>query len=186
MASTDSYCEVVEYHHYHPPGVRRVLASGTSAFIGEVDDTTILKFTLRAGGDPFSLRHEHELLKIVGPHERIIAVAEGLTENGLYLERASHGSLFTFQGETPQDAISLQKRIMWCFEVAEAVVHAHSKNQFLPILTTGTLSSVSPPATYPKHAVPLTRYHDCPSEPFRLASYAGKAQLFIQIEPSTS
>jgi len=43
--------EVVEYHHYCSPGVRRVLASRTSAFIGEVDDSTILEYPVEPGAE---------------------------------------------------------------------------------------------------------------------------------------
>lgn len=38
--------QVVGYHFYCPAGVRRDLACGSSAFIGEVNDSTILKYPL--------------------------------------------------------------------------------------------------------------------------------------------
>ncbi|KND86423.1 putative serine/threonine-protein kinase/receptor [Tolypocladium ophioglossoides CBS 100239] len=77
--------EVVEYHQYFPHGLHHVLASGTSAFIGEVDGLTILKYPLEPGGDMSRLKHEHQLLDIIGHHTRIIA-HKGLTDDGLYLE----------------------------------------------------------------------------------------------------
>ncbi len=43
-ASDDA--DAVIYRHYHPPGVKRVIASGSSAFIGEVDESTVLKYLL--------------------------------------------------------------------------------------------------------------------------------------------
>lgn len=118
--------EVVEYHHYCPPGVRRVLASGTSAFIGEVDDLTILKYPLEPGGDMTRLEIEHKIMDIIGHHPRIIA-QKGFTEAGLYLERAVNGTIFNFLTETKHHDISLQQRIAWCREVVEAVEHVHSK-----------------------------------------------------------
>ncbi|KAF7590394.1 hypothetical protein BBP40_002895 [Aspergillus hancockii] len=58
------------YQRYKPPGVKRVIASGSSAFVGEVDETTVLNFTLAPGGDMSRLEVERKLLDIVGPHER--------------------------------------------------------------------------------------------------------------------
>ncbi|TWU77384.1 hypothetical protein ED733_006057 [Metarhizium rileyi] len=118
--------DVVEYHHYHPHGVRRVLASGTSAFIGEVDSLTILKYPLKQGGDSTRLELEHKILDIVGHHPHVIA-QKGFTEAGLYLERATNGTIFQFLTETKRRDISLQQRIAWCREVAEAIEHVHSK-----------------------------------------------------------
>ncbi|KFY14107.1 hypothetical protein V492_02848 [Pseudogymnoascus sp. VKM F-4246] len=54
--------EIIEYHQYCPPGVQRVLASGTSAWIGEVDESTVLKYPLSPGGDMSRLQLEYEIL----------------------------------------------------------------------------------------------------------------------------
>ncbi|PNY23532.1 Serine/threonine protein kinase [Tolypocladium capitatum] len=59
-----NHLEVVEFRHYCPTRVHRVLASGTSAFIGEVDDSTILTYTLEPGSGLSRLRHEDQLLYI--------------------------------------------------------------------------------------------------------------------------
>ncbi|PFH57319.1 hypothetical protein XA68_15232 [Ophiocordyceps unilateralis] len=121
--------EVVHYHHYRPPGVLKILESGNSAFIGEVDDFTVLKYPLEPGDDLASLEHEHQLLKIVGPHERIIALAkQGFTNDGLYLERASNGALQNFISGAKHHEISIQQRIAWCLEITEAVAYTHNKN----------------------------------------------------------
>ncbi|RCI09700.1 hypothetical protein L249_3977 [Ophiocordyceps polyrhachis-furcata BCC 54312] len=129
MSSAVPDYEVVEYHYYYPRGVLDILASGTSAFIGEVNDSTILKYPLEQGGDLSRIEHEYKLLKIIGPHERIIAITEqGLTNDGLYLERASNGTLLDFMSESREHALSLRKRIAWCREVVEAVAYVHSKN----------------------------------------------------------
>ncbi|KAJ6438870.1 ABC transporter CDR4 [Purpureocillium lavendulum] len=121
---------VIKYHHYNPPGVRRVLASGTSAFIGEVDGKTILKYPLERGGDLSSLEHEHRLLQIVGPHQRSISIAkQGLTGDRLYLERASEGSLLdVINDSSNMKSVSLDTRLAWCLELVEAVAYVHSKN----------------------------------------------------------
>ncbi|KAM3426053.1 hypothetical protein MY4824_010113 [Beauveria thailandica] len=126
MSSTRPELEVVEYHHYFPHGVYRILASGTSAFIGQVDDSTVLKYPLERFGDASRLEHEHQLLHIVGHHDRIIA-QKGLTGDGLYLEYAANGSILDFLLEPEHATITLQQRVTWCREVVEAVVHVHSK-----------------------------------------------------------
>lgn len=43
--------DVKIYRHYCPPGVKRVIASGSSAFIGEVDESTVLNYPLEPSGD---------------------------------------------------------------------------------------------------------------------------------------
>ncbi|KJZ71538.1 hypothetical protein HIM_09076 [Hirsutella minnesotensis 3608] len=118
--------EVIEYHYYYPPGVHRILASGTSAFIGQVDESTVLKYTLERGGDSSRLEHEHRLLNIIGHHEHVIA-HKGLTPDGLYLEYAENGSLLEFITKAKHAPASLQQRIRWCREIIEAVEHIHSK-----------------------------------------------------------
>lgn len=89
--SNDKGPSVAIYQHYCPAGVKRVLASGGSAFIGEVDDSTVFKYPLAPGGDMTRLEAEKKLLEIIGPHERIIA-CKGFTDGGIYLERAINGN----------------------------------------------------------------------------------------------
>lgn len=87
--------EIVEYHHYLPPGVRRILASGSSAFIGLVNNSTVLKYTHELGGDRTRLEIEHQILTTVGKHPGIIA-QKGLSNQGLYLERAVNGTMYWY------------------------------------------------------------------------------------------
>jgi hypothetical protein len=117
--------EVVEYHYYCPKGVQRVLACGTSAFIGEVDTSTVLKYSLEPGGDMSRLKHEHKILSLVGQHPRIIA-QKGFTDAGLYLERAANETVFKYLTESDHTP-TLKQRVSWCREVTEAVDHIHSK-----------------------------------------------------------
>ncbi|RMD40005.1 hypothetical protein DV735_g5126, partial [Chaetothyriales sp. CBS 134920] len=118
--------EVVEYKFYCPPKVRRVLACGTSAFIGEVDDSTILKYPLEPGGDMTRLELEHRILTIVGQHPRIIA-HKGLTDVGLFLERATNGTVLGYLTDSNHSGVSLQQRLAWCRQITEAVDHIHTK-----------------------------------------------------------
>ncbi|KAF2240337.1 kinase-like protein [Trematosphaeria pertusa] len=119
--------EVVVYRQYCPAGVQRVLAFGTSAFIGEVDGSTVLKYPLEPGGDMSHLKHEHKILKILGRHPRIVA-HKGLTDAGLYLERAANETIYKYLVESDRTPPSLRQRVTWCREVAEAVEHIHSKS----------------------------------------------------------
>lgn len=119
--------EIVEYHHYFPPGVRRILASGSSAFIGLVDDSTVLKYTLEPGGDRTRLEIEHQILTTVGKHPNIIA-QKGLTDQGLYLERAVNGTIYWYLADSGYPAPTVQQRLTWCLELVQAVEHVHSKS----------------------------------------------------------
>ncbi|RDA95351.1 hypothetical protein CP533_3447 [Ophiocordyceps camponoti-saundersi (nom. inval.)] len=123
-----SFMEPFAYpNQYWPNGVHKILACGSTAFIGKIDDFTVLKYP-RERGYLACIEHEHRLLEIVGSHERIIAIAgQGLTDCGLYLERASNGDLATFVLGSRQGDMSLRNRIAWCRELVEALVHVHSK-----------------------------------------------------------
>lgn len=100
--SSDKDDTVNVYQHYCPPGVKHVLASGSSAFIGEVDDSTVFKYPLAPGGDMTRLEVERKILGIVGPHKRIIALKSS-SDTGLYLERAVNGTLadYILESENP-------------------------------------------------------------------------------------
>lgn len=73
------------------------------------------------------LEHEYTILNIVGPHPRIIA-QKGFTDAGLYLERAANDTIYKYMAALEHPTPSLQQRIAWCREVAEAVEHVHSKS----------------------------------------------------------
>lgn len=120
------YEGAVVYQHYCPPGVKRVLASGSSAFVGEVDDSIVFKYPLSPGGDMTRLRVEGKLLEIIGPHERIIRL-ESFSDTGLYLEGAPNGNLASYMLESGQPAPSVEQRLAWCREAAEAVAQTHSR-----------------------------------------------------------
>lgn len=103
-----------------------MIACGTSAFIGEVDNTTILKYPLKPGGDRTRLELEHQILTVVGRHPGIVG-HKGLTETGLYLERAMNGTIADFLSASDHPEPSLQQRLAWCRELSEAVDHIHSR-----------------------------------------------------------
>jgi hypothetical protein len=123
--SDNNDSDVTIYQHYCPQGVKRVLASGSSAFIGEVDDSTVFKYPLAPGGEMDRLQVEGKLLEIVGQHERIIGL-KSISETGLYLERALNGTVADYildSGQSP----SLEQRLNWCREATEAVAWIHTR-----------------------------------------------------------
>jgi hypothetical protein len=118
--------ETVEYHQYCPPGVQRVIASGTSAWISVVDESTALKYALQPGGDTSRLEMEYKILTIVSEHPHVIRL-KSFSEVRLYLERAVNGTLYKYLAETDHPTISIQQRLLWCRELTLAVVHVHSR-----------------------------------------------------------
>ncbi|KXH61485.1 hypothetical protein CSAL01_13376 [Colletotrichum salicis] len=118
--------DVTIYRQYCPPGVKRVIASGSSAFIGEVDDYTVFKYPLAPNGDMSRLEVERKLLEIVGPHARIIQLKD-TSDTGLYLERAINGTLADHILETANPPPSMRTRLAWCREAAEAVSRVHDR-----------------------------------------------------------
>ncbi|PYH39693.1 kinase-like protein [Aspergillus neoniger CBS 115656] len=122
--------EVKEYQEYCPPGVKRVIASGGSAWIGEVYVTTVLEYPhAPEDTDTSRLETERRLLEIVGPHEHIIKVKRCTDNRWLYLERAINGNLddYYLRPAHPHPPPSLEQRLTWCQEIAEAVTWVHSR-----------------------------------------------------------
>ncbi|RDA82951.1 hypothetical protein CP532_0863 [Ophiocordyceps camponoti-leonardi (nom. inval.)] len=113
---------------YFPPGVHKIL-DHRGFFFGQVDDSTVLKYPscpLDEDDDISRLKQEHLLLAIIGRHPRVIA-CKGMTENGLLLELVENGNMSKYISESKQPVPSVQQRITWCREIAEAVEHVHSK-----------------------------------------------------------
>ncbi|RMZ71443.1 serine threonine kinase [Pyrenophora seminiperda CCB06] len=123
--SNDSEPTVTHYSQYYPQGVKRVLTSGGSAFIGEIDDSTVFKYSLAPGVEVNRLEAERKILEIVGRHERIIAL-KGFSEEGIYLERAVNGTIADYILD-PDRSPSLRQRLLWCRELAEAIVWIHAR-----------------------------------------------------------
>lgn len=106
--------------------MKRILASGTSVFVGEVDASTILEYPFKPGGDISRLDLEYKILNILGQHPRIIGY-KGVTASGLFLERAANGIIYTYLTGSGQPTPFLQQRVAWCREVTEAVDYVHLK-----------------------------------------------------------
>ena len=84
--------DIVVYRQSCPSGVKRVLATGGSAYIGEVDESTVVKYPLAPNRDMNRLEVERKLLEIIGLHPRIIGM-KSFSNKGLNLERAVNETL---------------------------------------------------------------------------------------------
>lgn len=124
--------EIVVYRYYYPPPVKEILASGSYAFIGLVDETTVLKYPLDKNDDMERLKAEYEMLKAVGPHPGVIAQL-GFTSDGLYLERAQE-SIYSFltavdhAASSSSSSVSVQQRLTWSIQLAQAIRHVHASS----------------------------------------------------------
>lgn len=109
---------------YTPPRVKRLInPSGGSCNIGEIDDTTVLKYP-RMRKDMKRVQIEAKMLAVLGPHPRI-AQSKGLTDDGLLLEFMPNGNVYDYLSTHPD--VSLDRRLAWCVQAAEAVTCIHSR-----------------------------------------------------------
>lgn len=119
-----SHITYVELKRYIPPAVNSVITIGSSSWIGEVDDSTVLKYPHDRGVETDRFQTEYKILTVLGQNLRIIRL-KGYTDDGLYLERAVNGDIHEYL--THNATISLQQRLTWCRQAAEAVAYAHLK-----------------------------------------------------------
>ncbi|KAK3305952.1 kinase-like domain-containing protein [Chaetomium strumarium] len=116
--TNDEHTTVRHYYQYSPPGVKRVIKSGSSAWIGEVDDSAVLKYPLAASENLELLEAERKMLEAIPPHKNILGF-KGSTDAGIYLERAPNGTVAEYILDSGKP-LSLQQRLAWCRETAEA------------------------------------------------------------------
>jgi hypothetical protein len=57
-------------HRYLPPTVKRIIARGGDCWIGEVDDTTVLKYPQTQEKTQWGLQIEAKMFEILGSHPR--------------------------------------------------------------------------------------------------------------------
>ncbi|KAJ5934441.1 hypothetical protein N7466_003988 [Penicillium verhagenii] len=119
-----SNVEIVHIRRYCPPGVSEIIDRGGGSFIGALDESAVLKYPC-IPGDNESIQTEGRLLEVIGSHPRIIAM-KGLTEHGLVLQRAPNGSLSDYLATQP--GISMDRKLLWCKQAAEAVSFIHEKH----------------------------------------------------------
>ncbi|KAF1842061.1 kinase-like protein [Cucurbitaria berberidis CBS 394.84] len=119
-----SHISYTTIHRYLPPTVKRIIARGGDCWIGEIDETTVLKYP-QVQGKPYpELQIEAKMLSVLGRHPRIVQ-SKGLTKDGLLLEFAPNGNLHDYLTANPDT--SLEQRVTWCMQATEAVRFIHSK-----------------------------------------------------------
>lgn len=114
----------METRLYLPPGVTKVITRDRDNFIDLIDETTVLKYPCIPDNTE-GLQIEAKLFEAIGSHPRIVA-CNGLTEHGLILQYAPNGNLKEYIACNP--TISLNQRLRWCRQAAEAVDYIHQKN----------------------------------------------------------
>ena len=118
-----SHITHVELRQHLPPGVKRIIAFGGGCWIGEVDETTVLKYP-HTDEEMKRVRIEAKILEVLGSHSRIVQ-SKGLTKDGLLLEFAPKGDIQEYFTANPD--VPLEQRLSWCVQAAEAVAYIHSK-----------------------------------------------------------
>ncbi|KAK4112599.1 kinase-like protein [Canariomyces notabilis] len=109
---------------YTPHRIKRLIdPSGGSCNIGEIDDTTVLKYP-RVKEDMKRVRIEAKMLEVLGSHPRIVQFT-GLTDDGLLLEFMPNGNVHDYLSAHPD--VPLHRRLAWCVQAAEAVAYIHSR-----------------------------------------------------------
>lgn len=108
---------------YFPDLVKHAITTGSSHYIGVVNDSTILKYP-HFKGTSAALCAESRILQQVGKHPRIIEV-KGEHDGSLLLEYAINGSLETYLQETQ---VPIREKIRIAKETAEGVAYAHQSN----------------------------------------------------------
>lgn len=113
---------------YFPQGVDKFLASGSSSFIGRLNEKMVLKYPRVVGEDWDRLVLEARIYKALGRHPRIIACF-GIDERGLKLEYAPKGTVRNLlRNSHPDGEIPLHTRLKYARQAAEAVAYMHTKN----------------------------------------------------------
>lgn len=117
--------------------MKRILATGSSAFVGEIDDNVVLKYPVAQRDEKRALERERriemearletesKILDIICPHPRIIQKIDYSAE-GLYLERGVNGTVAEYL-DSGKPLPSVQQRLSWCRKTAKAVAYIHSR-----------------------------------------------------------
>jgi serine/threonine protein kinase len=115
--------EAIYVEAHFPESVQYIITTGSSHYIGFVDESTVLKYP-HVKGPSHALDIEHAIYRQLGKHPRIIEF-KGKHQDGLLLEYAPSGSLETYIRERN---ITEDEKIRFARETAEGVAHAHEKD----------------------------------------------------------
>ncbi|KAI9848549.1 MAG: hypothetical protein M1837_007218 [Sclerophora amabilis] len=108
---------------YFPKGVQRIITTGSSHYIGLVNESTVLKYP-HFKGTSDALRIESKILQRLGKHPRIVEF-KGEHDDGVLIEYAPNGSLEQYLKETE---VPMKEKIRLAKEAAEGVAYVHQSN----------------------------------------------------------
>ena len=147
--------DIITYPWF-PRGVKNIIASGGSHFVGLVDDNTVLKYPQITSETPSGLdaakekihrilREEQELglyveeqiFRALGHHRRIVSF-KGKHEDGLLLEYMPNGSVVNFVQNADPSPL-MKERLKWASQAAEAVAYIHKKGVLHCDISVGNL-----------------------------------------------
>ena len=111
--------------YYCPPDVIAPCGVGGSCYIGRLTNDIVLKYPLTKNEWPIIMA-ESQMYEVLGSHSRILTCF-GLNEYGLKLKFAANGTVKEFIQSRPT-LLSTKRKLIWCRQLAEAIVYVHSKN----------------------------------------------------------
>jgi len=131
--------KIADVGPHFPPGVTHIIGHGSSCFVGLIDPQTVLKYPYFPD-DRSRIEVEHKLLQHAGRHRRIIESA-GLTESGLLLWHAVNGTLhdYILLQQHHGEQLSVAQRLRYCVQIAEGIVHLHSRSVYHGDLRPGNI-----------------------------------------------
>lgn len=102
------------------------MISRGSCHVGRLNDKTVLKYASDFNDPNYltSIKIEHRILQILGPHPRIIE-SKGLAEDGLILKYYPKGTLRDYIKNYPYE--TLDRRLEWCKQIVDTLLFVHSK-----------------------------------------------------------
>ena len=142
---------------WHPIGVKRIIATGSSNHVALVDDKTVLKFPVVPSneeaiftpkGQAFrrilrqnavqGLLVEEQILRTLGEHPRIISLKQKKHKDGLLIEYAPNGSVENYLRDVEHN-ILMDQRLKWALQTAEGLAYVHNRNVLHCDMSVGNL-----------------------------------------------
>ena len=114
--------------HWAPQGVLRFIGAGVTANLGLCGDGCVLKYA-RDKDDNHArqaLEVERQILLALGHHKRLVKYM-GTSTDGLLFRYEANGDIRQYLRKTPATSISIERRLHWARQAAEAVSLIHTR-----------------------------------------------------------
>lgn len=113
----------------YPTGVKRIIALGSSSFIGILeDDRKVLKYPKVAEEEWDRFVLESRIYVVLGRHSRIVGYY-GFDDRGIELDYMKMGSLRRYINDPDKYRHTTSKqKLKWCRQAAEALSFIHEKD----------------------------------------------------------